>query len=295
MEIVEDGPRGSLSNVLGVTPVCSHCSTLSRDGASGNLGAVHFAICLVFATDFVRSVATAENKVLYLKTWGWLDLLSSIPTVDLLRWGRAARVFRILRVLRLVRATRQVSLYAYVFRLRNAGWAALFVTVLVIVAGSIAIVHLESGGGGNIQEPEDALWWTLVTVSTVGYGDLYPVTPAGRVVAFLLMVVGISLFGVFTALIAARFVESERRTENRLAGIERQLELLATQLSPSTTGLLPALPSTISDGESDFLAADGSGDGSSRVAESSASNGPASKEGGRVVGPGQKVRSELND
>ncbi len=59
-----------------------------------------FAVCILFFGDFIHSLATARVRMRYLKTWGWIDLLSSVPAVDLLRIGRAARILRILRVLR---------------------------------------------------------------------------------------------------------------------------------------------------------------------------------------------------
>jgi Ion transport protein len=68
-----------------------------------------FAICMLFFLDFVITFSRAENRVRYLLTWGWLDLISSIPMIDPLRWGRAARIVRILRILRGVRATRVLA------------------------------------------------------------------------------------------------------------------------------------------------------------------------------------------
>ncbi|MDP8922010.1 MAG: potassium channel family protein [Chloroflexota bacterium] len=79
------------------------------------------------------------------------------------------------------------------------------------------LVYLaERGGEGTIQTFPDALWWAAATITTVGYGDVYPMTPAGRGVAFLLMLVGISVFGLLTARVAAFFVapaESDARND----------------------------------------------------------------------------------
>ncbi len=189
------------------------------------------AICGFFAFDFGRSFLRAENKGRYMVTWGWLDLLSSIPTIDLFRYGRAARIFRIIRVLRVIRAARNISMYAYTFHMRNSPWAALFLAIMLLIVGSIAIVHLEGAGDGNIRAAEDALWWTFVTITTVGYGDFYPVTFGGRIVALSLMTVGIGLFGIFTAVVAARFVENDQdETEQALARVERELAAVREEL-----------------------------------------------------------------
>jgi voltage-gated potassium channel len=85
----------------------------------------------------------------------------------------------------------------------------------------------EHDSGGPIQSFGGALWWALATVTSVGYGDVYPVTPAGRTVAFVVMVVGITVFGVLTAGIAAYFVESS--AEEGRGGDER-LDLILEKL-----------------------------------------------------------------
>ena len=80
-----------------------------------------------------------------------------------------------------------------------------------MVLGSAAAAYaLEDGAGGTIDSLGDALWWAITTVTTVGYGDMFPVTPAGRGIAAFLMLSGIALFGVLTANIAAFFVEQDQ-------------------------------------------------------------------------------------
>ncbi len=72
-----------------------------------------------------------------------------------------------------------------------------------------AILHLETNHESNIHSAADAMWWSFVTVTTVGYGDHFPVTPSGRVLAAVLMIAGIGLFGTFTAYIATAFLSTE--------------------------------------------------------------------------------------
>ena len=167
------------------------------------LDAVDTAICVVFLLDFVRCLVRAEDRRRYLVTWGWIDLLSSIPALDVFRWGRAARVLRILRVLRGLRAARMLSAYLLARRGESAFWAVSLLAVLVTVFGAVSVVQLEPAAGGNIRSGADALWWAFVTVTTVGYGDHYPVTVAGRVLAAVLMITGIAIFGTFTAYVAS--------------------------------------------------------------------------------------------
>jgi voltage-gated potassium channel len=173
------------------------------------------AICVVFLVDFLVSLAFAPDKVQYFVTWGWLDLISSIPAVDFARWGRAARVFRVLRVLRALRATRVVASLAMRYRARNAVFAAALLLLLTVFSCSIAILHFEADTGGNICTAPDALWWAVSTVTTVGYGDFFPVTWEGRLVAALLMITGVGVFSALAGAMSTLFLTPTVRHEDR--------------------------------------------------------------------------------
>jgi voltage-gated potassium channel len=172
-----------------------------------------FVVCLVFLADFIISLSRAEHKLRYLYTWGWLDLLSSIPMLDAARWGRAARIVRILRVLRGIRATRILAGVALEKRSQSTSLAAALLGLLLLVVASVSILQVETGPASNITTAEDAIWWALSTITTVGYGDRYPVTPEGRVIAGILMCAGVGLFGMFSGFLAAWFVSPESRDE----------------------------------------------------------------------------------
>lgn len=166
-------------------------------------------ICLFFLTDFAIRFKQAKSKKKFMK-WGWVDLLSSIPMLDAFRYGRVVRVVRVLRILRAVRSTK-VIMY-HLFRNKTQGTFSLVsaVSVLLVIFGAITMLQLEKGvDGSNIQNAYDALWWSFVTITTVGYGDFYPVTFEGRVVAAILMTAGVGLFGTFTGFVASWFLEEE--------------------------------------------------------------------------------------
>ena len=169
-------------------------------------------LCAFFFVDFCRNFIIADNRVRYLYTWGWLDLAASIPAVDALRAGRLGRIIRIIRILRIVKASRMLT-YALMHRRREtAAWGAALMTLLMIFTSSIAILLFESRDG-NIHTAEDALWWAIVTMTTVGYGDHYPVTTEGRVVAVALMAMGVGLFGTLSGLAASWFTEPLKAAE----------------------------------------------------------------------------------
>jgi len=190
-------------------------------------GYMDWGVCVVFLIDFVLSLARAPRRWQYFYRWGWLDLLSSIPTVPALRIGRVARVIRVIRLLRSVRATRVVASFVIHRRSESAFLAVGLVTILVVTLSAISILHYESVPQANIKSARDAMWWAMETVTTVGYGDLYPVTAGGRAVAAILMVTGVGLFGTFAAFVAAWFLQpSSRRESAEIEELEAKIDHL---------------------------------------------------------------------
>jgi voltage-gated potassium channel len=113
-------------------------------------------LCAFFFVDFVRNLARADNRWRYFRTWGWLDLVASIPAVDYFRLGRVGRVVRILRAFRVVKIGRVLAAALTTRRRESAIWAAILVAVLVIFTGAIAELEFERETG-NIKTAEDAL------------------------------------------------------------------------------------------------------------------------------------------
>ncbi len=165
-------------------------------------------ICFVFLGDFFYRFWVAPKKWAFLK-WGWIDLLSSIPALDAMRAGRLIRIIRVLRLLRGVRSMK--VFYRVVFQNR-AQTALTTVTVFVfsmIVFATIAILYVEISPDANIKNAQDALWWAMATVATVGYGDKYPISGEGQIIAVLLMVTGLGAFSTMTGYVSSFFVEED--------------------------------------------------------------------------------------
>jgi voltage-gated potassium channel len=115
--------------------------------------------------------------------------------------------------------------------------AALFMALLVIVVlptATVAVLGFESEvPEANIQSGPDALWWSIVTMSTVGYGDFYPSTPGGRLAALMLMTVGIGIYGVLTSYLASLFLPQSDDEDARSYdpdGIKAELEAVSARL-----------------------------------------------------------------
>ena len=180
-------------------------------------------ICLFFLSDFAIRFAQAKSKRQFMK-WGWIDLLSSIPMLEAFRVGRLVRVIRLLRILRAVRSTKVLISFLFEKRMNGVFSTVACISVLLIIFGAIAILNVEDPAVGNILTAEDALWWAFVTITTVGYGDYYPVTFEGRMVASVLMTAGVGLFGTFTGFVATWFVEdNDSKQQGELNAIKKEL------------------------------------------------------------------------
>jgi len=188
------------------------------------------AICVAFLLDFLVTLYRAPNRLRYLYTWGWLDLISSIPTLDAARWGRLARLARLVRILRAFRATRLLTKIVAGEKAKSTTLAATMLAFLLIIGGSTAILHFEDSPQSNIKGAEDAVWWAMTTITTVGYGDRFPVSTGGRIVAVLLMTAGVGLFGTMSAALAAWFIagsdESEESGPNEVALLREEIAAL---------------------------------------------------------------------
>lgn len=197
---------------------------------------LHYAdtlLCVLFFGDFLICLKRAKNKVRYMLTWGWLDLLSSIPAIDVLRWGRAGRMVRVLRVLRGIRSARILMRFILERRAQSAALAATLVSIVVIALASIVVLELEgtAGEAANIRTAQDAMWWSMVTITTVGYGDHYPVTVEGRMVAAFLMAVGVGLIGTWSGIAASWFLmPGETRRDEDLIALGEEVRLLRERL-----------------------------------------------------------------
>jgi voltage-gated potassium channel len=165
-------------------------------------------ICIFFLFEFFLRFYKSENKLKFLR-WGWIDLISSIPTLDLFRAGRALRLFRLIRILRAFRSVRHLISHFYANKAKGTFMTVFIIALLMVIFSAIAILQVETDQNSNIKTAEDAIWWAYVTITTVGYGDKFPVTTEGRIIAAALMTVGVGVFGTFAGFLASWFTKAE--------------------------------------------------------------------------------------
>jgi voltage-gated potassium channel len=159
-------------------------------------------ICIIFLIDFFYRFYKAPNKLKFLK-WGWIDFISSIPFIDFLRVGRLLRLLRLLRILRAFKSVKHIAEHVYKDKSKGLLSTVAVIAFLMVLFSSVTILQVETAPNSNIKTAEDALWWSYTTLTTVGYGDRYPVTTEGRLIAAVLMTTGVGLCGTFAGYIAS--------------------------------------------------------------------------------------------
>lgn len=203
--------------VLSLLSVSLLVYEVSADLLQDQVAFIHtldFVIALVFLLDFVIGFIRAKSKWEYFK-YNWFYLLAAIPITD-----EMYRSLRLLRVLRIVRALRVAI---RIWRISKAAenlvagsskyiYASTIATTVLLTA-AVLLYSFEYGANPNMKSFFDAIWLTVVTASTVGYGDLYPVTVEGRIVAMLLMVFGVASLGVIAGFVGSAI--SERKAQQK--------------------------------------------------------------------------------
>lgn len=174
------------------------------------LSAMNAVLSVILFLDFCVRLRTAESRSVYFfRRFGWADLLASLPLPQF----KVLRLFRLARVYRLLReyGSRNIGRSLLRERAGSALLSLLFVAILVLEFGSLWMLRLESASPDrNITTASDAIWYIVVTISTVGYGDQFPVTTPGRVLGAVIIVLGVAIFGTLTGYLANLFLSPSK-------------------------------------------------------------------------------------
>lgn len=172
---------------------------------------VAVGISIILMLDALRRLYKAPNRKRFFWYFhGWLLVVGSLP----LPFFSLARLVWYFRMIRELQKSELIAMSNVVVeqRARSTLLAVMLAAIIVVEASSILIISTEAGNvTANIHTASDALWWSLVTVATVGYGDLYPVTNPGRLVGVLMMIVGVGVFSVLTSFLAKWFLAPQRK------------------------------------------------------------------------------------
>jgi voltage-gated potassium channel len=199
-----------------------------QEGASFQVA--DWTIWSVFAVEYILALALAENRRRYVFS-AWLPLLVVVISFPLL-----PSVFAVIRLARLIRLLRLVRLIAFGARLvpalrltigrRGLVYVLALFLLLIVMAGAIMSLVEPQTVKGNLW---DGMWWAVVTATTVGYGDIAPTSPLGRLVAVALMLFGIGLTATLAASVAAYFVKADQSSTD-LTEVAARLQRLETLL-----------------------------------------------------------------
>jgi voltage-gated potassium channel len=213
--------------------------------------AINWFVWLAFVGEFGLQMSVARKWGSFLRaSWGKLLIILLSPPFlvpDGLQTIRGVRAFRILRLMRLVRggAVATIGLRSAKRALGSHGFPYVMVVAAATIALGAAAIYLVEQE--TVRSPADALWWAVVTVTTVGYGDVSPVSGEGRLIALVLMCVGVVVISILTATLSSFFVEEGTDKEyalmaRRLSAMERRLEEVVIELRRSNDGKEAAAP-----------------------------------------------------
>jgi voltage-gated potassium channel len=184
--------------------------------------AIDLALNVLFAVEFGTRLAASYDRRAYLRGH-WIDAVALIPAI------RGVRLLRLLRLLRLARAFasfyRAMASFERLARHRNLLWL-FFAWFAVAMICSTTLFLAENGVNPAIQTPGDAAWWGVVTLTTVGYGDTFPITPEGRLAGGALMILGITLFAAITGTITSFIVATGEKEQSEGLSVATRLREL---------------------------------------------------------------------
>ena len=196
-------------------------------------------VALFFTLEYIIRWSMSDNKRHFpFKLLSLIDLIAVLPfyigffvdghTLDIIRTLRVIRMFKLVRY-----SPALMNVIEGIKRVRSELYVVGYIVCIVVVFSSVLILQFEKGAQPDkFDKPSDALWWSFVTMATVGYGDLAPVTLGGRVVAIFTMVVGIGIFGVFVSLIGSALIVTWKEQQDE----QRKLNS-SVRSKPSNEGL----------------------------------------------------------
>jgi voltage-gated potassium channel len=184
---------------------------------------IEWVFTVVFTIEYLLRLWCIQSSVLYARSfYGIVDLLGILPTyLSLVITGaqymlviRVLRVLRVFRVLRLVRYVNEASVLSEALKASRRKITMFLFTVLTMIVVFGSLMYLVEGPANGFTSIPKSIYWAVVTLTTVGYGDISPVTPLGRFVASIVMIMGYAIIAVPTGIVTMELSEASRRSAN---------------------------------------------------------------------------------
>ncbi|MCE5285987.1 MAG: potassium channel family protein [Pelosinus sp.] len=203
-KIIYDIIMAAMAAIIIVSLILQEQSPIS-DEVLAILQYVDYMIWLIFVADYVIRFVVARDKVYFVRS-NVIDLISILPFDALFQGIRAVKIVRLIYMFRIFVYVNRVYKRLNAIILTNNFHQILWFTFATIFMGATAIAYIEDMNIG------DALWWSFVTTTTLGYGDIAPQSAGGRIVAAGLMIVGIGFISMLTGTISVFFIRQQKRT-----------------------------------------------------------------------------------
>ena len=190
------------------------------------LQTIEVVIIMLFSAEYLLRIYVAKKRLKYIFSfYGLIDLFAVLPfylTLGLdLRTVRLFRLLRLLRIFKLLKYSKALHRFQRAFMLVKEEMLLFgFVALITLYLSSVGIYYFENAAQPDqFQSIFHSLWWALITLTTVGYGDMFPITAGGKLFTFFVLIVGLGIVAVPTGLIATalsqtRAEEESRKTEN---------------------------------------------------------------------------------
>lgn len=184
---------------------------------------IEWLFTVLFTLEYLLRLWCIQNTVLYARSfYGVVDLLGILPTyLSLILTGaqymlviRVLRVLRVFRILRLVRYVNEASILTEALKASRRKITVFLFSVLTMVVVFGSLMYLVEGPGHGFSSIPESIYWAVATLTTVGYGDIAPVTPLGRFVASIVMIMGYAIIAVPTGIVTMELSEASRRSAN---------------------------------------------------------------------------------
>lgn len=181
---------------------------ISTLAGTSDFESIQYFISGLFLVDFFYRLFTAKDKKKYLKT-SWIDLVLCLPFYAP-TWMVVTTTLRSLKTI----------LEFVLVKIDSAFISMLILGASLVTFSTISILQFENLETCNIKSAWDAVWWSICTITTVGYGDKFPMTDGGKIVAIILMVCGIGLFGTLIGYFSSFFTDKEKKNNETVDTIE---------------------------------------------------------------------------